>query len=269
MRFSWMRRPHRRTVALVPIALLALFAFSACSTGQTRGITSEAHEMHGLYLFVMIMGAIVGVLVEGAIIYSVIRYRRKNNDLPVQTHGSTPIEILWTAIPILIVVALFAYSFIVLRNVEHSETPADLTVAVEGFQWQWAFTYNMNDLGTKTDPNAKGSFTVQGLANKEPTLVIPVDEPVEFTLKSNDVIHAFFIKDFLYKLDVIPGRDNKFTVTPRQTGEFIGQCAEFCGLNHALMRFHVKIVTRAEFDQWVTEQNAASNKAVSQPAATN
>lgn len=269
MRFSWMRRPHGRTVALISVTLLALLTFSSCGLGQNSGITSEAHEMHTLYLFVLFMGLLVGVLVEGAIIYALIRYRRKNDDLPVQTHGSNVIEILWTGIPIIIVIALFAYSFIVLRNVEHSESPSDLTVAVEGFQWQWAFTYNMNDLGTKTDPNAKGSFTIQGLANKEPTLVVPVDEPVEFTLKSNDVIHAFFVRDFLYKLDVIPGRDNKFTVTPRQTGTFVGQCAEFCGLDHALMRFHLEVVSRADFDKWVSEQNVAAPKAVAQPATTN
>jgi cytochrome c oxidase subunit 2 len=269
MRLSWIRLPRGRTVALISVTLLALLVFSSCGLGQDGGATDEAHDMHNLYLFVLFMGFLVGILVEVAIIYALIRYRRKNDDIPVQTHGSTPIELLWTGIPILIVVALFAYSFIVLRNVEHSESPKDLTVAVEGFQWQWAFTYNMNDLGTKTDPNAKGSFTIQGLANKEPTLVVPVDEPVEFTLKSNDVIHAFFIRDFLYKLDVIPGRDNKFTVTPRQTGEFVGQCAEFCGLNHALMRFHLQVVSRADFDKWVAEQNAGGSKAVAQPAGTN
>jgi cytochrome c oxidase subunit 2 len=264
MRFSRMRRPVGRTVVIAAAAALALLIIGAASaqSGQPEGITKEAHEMHKLYLYVLSIAIVVFVLVEGALIYALIRYRRKNDELPPQTHGSTPIEFLWTGIPVAIVIALFVYSFIVLRDVEHSENPSDLTVAVQGFQFQWAFTYNLNDLGPGSDPNAKGSFTITGTAAKEPTLVIPVNEPVEFTLHSNDVIHSFFVHDFLYKLDVIPGRDNKFSVTPTKTGDFIGQCAELCGLNHALMRFNVSVVDRATFDKWVADQAAAANKAV-------
>ena len=220
--------------------------------------------MHRLYLFVVTLGALVFILVESALVFAIIRFRKKSDMLPAQTHGSTLVEFLWTGIPVVIVIALFTYSFIVLRNVEHKENPPDLTVSVEGFQFQWAFTYNMNDLGPNSDPNAAGKFTVTGTAAKEPTLVIPVNEPVEFTLKSNDVIHSFYVRDFLYKLDVIPGRDNKFTITARETGTFIGQCAELCGLDHALMRFNVQVVDRPAFDKWVADQ-AAGSKTVQQP----
>ena len=265
MRFSEMRRPLGRTLALAAIALIPLLTVGIASaqSGQPSGITTEAHEMHRLYLFVVTLGALVFVLVESALVFAIIRFRKKSAALPAQTHGSTLVEFLWTGIPVVIVVALFTYSFIVLRDVEHTPNPPDLTVSVEGFQFQWAFTYNMNDLGPNSDPNATGKFTVTGTAAKEPTLVIPVDEPVEFTLKSNDVIHSFYVRDFLYKLDVIPGRDNKFTVTARETGTFVGQCAELCGLNHSLMRFTVQVVERAEFDKWVAAE-AAGSKTVQQ-----
>ena len=266
MRFSEMRRPLGRTLALAAIALVALLTFGVASaqSAQPPGITTEAHEMHKLYLFVVAMGGVVFLLVEAALVFAIIRFRKRSDALPVQTHGSTLVEFLWTGIPVVIVIALFSYSFIVLRDVEHKENPKDLTVSVEGFQFQWAFTYNMNDLGANSDLAAAGKFTVTGTAAKEPTLVIPVNEPVEFTLKSNDVIHSFYVRDFLYKLDVIPGRDNKFTITARETGTFIGQCAELCGLNHALMRFNVQVVDRPAFDKWVADQ-AAGSKAVQQP----
>ena len=258
MRFSGIRRPFGRTVVLVSVALLALLSIGVASaqSGQAGGITKEAHNMHQLYVFVLIMAVAVFVVVEGLILFAVFRWRRTSDELPPQFHGSSVVEILWTGIPVLIVVVIFAYSFIVLRQVEHTANPCNTTVNVEGFQFQWAFTYNLDQLGQCPTANgaAKGSFTITGTAAQEPTLVIPVDEPVEFKLTSHDVIHAFYIHDFLYKLDVIPGRDNHFTVTPTKIGTFVGQCAELCGLNHALMRFHVSVLSRADFDKWVAQQ---------------
>lgn len=260
MRLSGMGRSLGRTVAMFAVALIGLLSIGVASaqSGQFGGITKEAHDMHRLYVFVLIVAIIVFVIVEGLILFAVIRFRKKSDEMPPQFHGSTLVEMLWTSIPVVIVISLFTYSFIVLRQVDHPPAPNNLTVNVEGFQFQWAFTYTMNELGVHNNPNAKGTFTVTGTAAKEPTLVIPVGEPVEFKLTSHDVIHAFYIREFLYKLDVVPGRDNHFTVTPTQTGTFIGQCAELCGLNHALMRFHVQVVTRADFDKWVAAQAATA-----------
>ncbi len=255
----WLPRSRRllsRLVALIGVALFALCSVSLAYAdfGQPTAITKEASDMHSLFLFVLAVGAAVFVLVEGGLIYAVIRYRRKNDELPPQTHGSTPIEVLWTGIPVLIVISLFTYSFIVLRDVEHPNNNQDMIVDVTGFQFQWQFVYHKNELGPGSNPNAQGDVSIIGTAKAEPTLVIPSHQPIQFRLHSNDVIHAFFIRNFLYKLDVIPGRDNRFTITADKEGEYIGQCAELCGLNHALMRFHVKIVSQAEFAQWIAAQ---------------
>ncbi|MEO6397057.1 MAG: cytochrome c oxidase subunit II [Tepidiformaceae bacterium] len=276
-----MRRSTRRAIVLVSIALLALAAVATASAeaGQPSGITDEARDMHGLYLFTLSLSAIVFVLVEGALIYCLLKFRKKNDDLPVQIHGSNIVEFIWTGIPVVIVIALFSYSFVVLRNVEHKENPANLTVNVTGFQFQWQFTYCQNDLGKGANSPAKAredkyqgpcaseadEFSITGTAKDEPTVVIPVDEPVEFRLKSNDVIHSFYVRDFLYKLDVIPGRDNKFTVTARETGTFTGQCAELCGLNHALMRFNIDVKSRTDFDTWLSEKAGASKTSARVP----
>jgi cytochrome c oxidase subunit 2 len=272
-----MHRPIRRAIVLLAVALLALLAFNvaAAQSGQPGGITDEAHKMHDLWVYTLIIACVVFVGVESAIIFAVIRFRKKSDELPAQTHGSTIIEFIWTGIPVIIVIALFSYSFKVLQDVEHDHNPVDLTVNVQGFQFQWAFTYCLNDLGNGADAPAKArdetyqgpcvtkadEFSETGTAAKEPTVHIPVGKPVEFRLKSNDVIHSFYVRDFLYKLDVIPGRDNKFTVTARETGTFVGQCAELCGVNHALMRFTIEVMPQDKFDEWVKGQTNAQQAA--------
>jgi len=139
-----------------------------------------------------------------------------------------------------------------------------MTVEVTGFQYQWQFVYNVNDLGPGSDASSDEQIVLLGTPANEPTLVLPVNERIEFKLISNDVIHSFYIPEFLYKLDVIPGRDNRFVVTTRETGTFSGQCAELCGVDHALMRFTVEVVERDEFDAWVAEQ-LGNGSAVREP----
>ena len=259
MHVTGMPRRLRRATILLAVALLALASISAASaqTGMPAAITKEGDKIHDLWTFTLIIAVIVFVAVEAAILYAVFAFRKKNDDLPTQTHGSTLVEVIWTSIPVIIVVALFTYSFIVLRDIENKAADEDLTIQVQGFQFQWGFTYKLNDLGTNTpDPNAEGEISILGTASEKPVLVIPKDEPVEFALFSEDVIHSFYVRDFLYKLDVIPGRDNRFVVTAHTEGEFHAQCAELCGLDHALMQFTLKVVSREEFDKWVADTSA-------------
>ena len=277
--------PLRKLVTLFSVALIALLSVNVAFAdfGQPNGITNEANKMHNLYLLVTVMGLIVFVLVEGALVFALFRFRKKSDDLPSQIHGNNLLEVVWTAIPIVIVLVLFVFAFRTLIDVEHESHAEDLTVCVQGFQFQWQFEYRLNDVGTGTDAKAAGAakqikgnpcgaegnpadITIIGKAGaeNEPTLVIPVGERVEFRLKSTDVIHSFYIRDFLYKLDVIPGRDNKFTVTGNEEGTFFGQCAELCGLNHALMRFKVEVKSRDAFNKWVAEKTAGA-KATRQP----
>ena len=263
MRRTGSRRPVRRALMLVSVALLALLSVQTALAQQPSGITEEANQMHNLFIFVNVLAVVVFVAVAGVLVAALFRFRKRNDDLPKQVHGSTTLEMLWVAIPVLLVVVLFSYSVIVLVDINDDAEPEDLTVEVLGFQFQWRFRYTLNDLGTNSDPNAEGAFDISGAPGDEPELVIPVGEPVEFKLVSNDVIHSFYVFDFLYKLDVIPGRDNSFKVTANKTGVYHGQCAELCGVDHALMRFTIRVVPRAEFDQWVAEQSGSA--AVRQP----
>ena len=269
MRIAARRWSFRTAVTLFLLLVGGVLSVSpafADASGQPGGITTQAHQMHDLYILVLVLAVVVFIAVEAALLYCLAKFRhRPGAPLPPQTHGNNALEVLWTTIPIVLVLVLFVFSFVVLIDVEKDGKDEDLTVDVQGFQFQWEFTYKLNDLGRGGDKNATGEVSVIGTAKDEPTLVIPVNEPVEFKLHSNDVIHSFYVRDFLYKLDVVPGRDNGFTVTARETGDFEGQCAELCGTDHAIMRFHLKVVERAEFDKYIAGLAAEQLKTAAAP----
>jgi cytochrome c oxidase subunit II len=254
------------TTVLALLTIVGLIVAGCATTGADpdgRGApgmfpppaaTSQGVGVDEIYPLIFWIAVAVFVLVEGLIIFAVLRYRRRPEDvdLPVQTHGNNVLEVIWTVIPAAVVAVMFILTLGFLQKTE--ARPPDgqfaVTVDVTGFQWQWMFEYKDQGL----------SFT--GLGEKGPEMVLPVNEPVLIRLHSNDVIHSFYVPKFLYKKDVIPGRVNEFPVTltePDQT--YVGQCAEYCGLSHNQMYMSVRSVTGAEFDAWVqSEQEKAKNK---------
>ncbi len=159
-------------------------------------------------------------------------------------HESVPLEIVYTAVPVLIVVVLFVISVRANDRVTALAPDPSLTVRVEAFTWGWRFAYP----GGVEVVSPPSSETTAG-----PVLMLPLGETVRFQLTSNDTIHAFWVPEFLYKKDAIPGRTFEFDVTPTEQGTFQGHCAEFCGLNHAYMNFKVRVVSGADFDAWLQE----------------
>jgi cytochrome c oxidase subunit II len=255
------------TIASAFAILFALAALLAGCAGQPQPGTGPIDQPPGffpvapvtdagkatsdLYDLTFAIAAIVFVLVEGLLIYITLRFRRRpsDTDLPKQVHGSNPLEILWTVVPAITVTLLFTAALITLNNEAEasSSTTPTLVVDVHGFQWQWTFDYEAQGL----------SFT--GTGSTGPVMVLPVNESIRIRLHSadTDVIHSFYVPQFLYKKDVVPGRVNEFDVVVREPGTYPGQCAEFCGLGHADMKFSVQAVTRADFDAWVAEQQQA------------
>jgi cytochrome c oxidase subunit 2 len=212
-------------------------------------VTEQSQATQNLYFITFVIAVIVFVLVEGLLLYIAIRYRRKPTDtgLPPQTHGSTALELLWTIIPMITVTALFVGALITLNEeFEAKAAQPDLVVDVTGFQWQWTFEY------------PEQGIELTGVGREGPVMALPVGETVRIRLHSadTDVIHSFYVPQFLYKKDVIPGRVNEFDVVLQQVGTFAGQCAEFCGFGHADMHFSVQSMTRTDFDAWVAQQQA-------------
>jgi cytochrome c oxidase subunit 2 len=218
-----------------------------------QAITDSGAKVHSLYNIVLVIATVVFVGVEAAIIYNALRYRRHKGDdtLPEQTHGNNRIEVVWTLIPSLIVLALFVMAMVVLADVNREGKNDPLTVRVTGFQWQWKFEYFS---GPENALKPYG-VTIQAKDQTDrPILRLPVGEPIHFELETSDVIHSFYVPAWLFKRDLIPGLHNTFdtTIQPRFVNQmFHGQCAELCGDNHNEMQFEVQTMSVGEFQSWL------------------
>jgi cytochrome c oxidase subunit II len=214
------------------------------SGGLAPPLTEQADDIERIWNGVLIAAVVIGVGVIALILYVVLRYRRRDERLPYQRRENIPIEVTYVVIPLLIVGALFGITFVSVRSIDAEEPDPELTVDVTGFQWQWQFDY----------PDA--GVSVIGSDQVIPELVLPAGAKVQFDLTSIDVIHSFWIPGFRFKRDVFPGQTQKFQVdVGDRTGSWpdSGVCAEFCGLDHWMMRFSVRIVSPDEFQSWLQE----------------
>ena len=236
----------RKLVAAVSIALLS--AFAAGSAFAARGgigppgpDTPSGEAISRLYWVVLGLCAVVFVLVETALILFIIRFRRRR-DTPEsaegpQIHGNTRLEIIWTAIPALLLAALAIFTFTQIPAVQAQgiEDEQHLTIRVEAHQFYWEYRY------------PRGEVTVN-------TLYLPVDEPVELELTGMDVIHSWWVPALTGKMDAIPGRINSLRFVPETTGDFEGKCAELCGIQHAFMPTTVSVLDRGQFESTLASQ---------------
>jgi cytochrome c oxidase subunit 2 len=215
-------------------------------------VTDQGASIRQLYDIVFIIAAVIFFVVEGLILWTVLRYRRRPGDdeLPPQTHGNALAEALWTIIPTIIVAFLFVISWQTLNGVEALSASPELKVRAYAAQFQWQFDYydesGENIVFTQLVPQGEGG----GMA-------LPVGQDVRLVLESRDVIHAYYVPQFLFKRDVVPGRVSEFDITikPEDAGKtFGGQCAELCGSGHRLMTFEVHAMTPAEFDTWLQDR---------------
>lgn len=234
----------RRWPALASSALL--LALSACRFGAPPGATEEGRAISDLYRLFVYFALGVGGLTYVLILWAVVRYRRRSEALPRQTRYHVPAEVAYTVIPVLVVLALFAFTVRTDRRVTSLDSGSTVALRVEAFQWQWRFTYPQ--LGVE----------VVGTPDRPATVVLPVGEPVRVDLHALDVIHAFYVPEFLFKRDAIPGITNRFEFTIPRPGRFRGVCAEFCGLDHDRMVFFIEAVSPQEFERWVAARGGGS-----------
>lgn len=201
--------------------------------------SEEFDRIQGIYWFATWMSVVIFAVVAAVVIYSVWKWRVPPDDdaegPPI--HGHTGLEIAWTAVPAILVVALGIVSAVVLSENGKAQDNA-LQVRAIGQQFAWKFQY----------PD-EGEFTTG-------ELVLPVGRQAQFTMESVDVIHSFWVPNLGQKMDAVPGIETTINVTPNRTGEFAVVCAELCGLGHATMRAKARVVTEEEFDAWLEEQNA-------------
>jgi cytochrome c oxidase subunit 2 len=229
----------RAAVALCGVALTMLAGCSAETTGQLKrlglpeGATEQAPAIGDLWIGTWIAAGTIGIAVWGLIGWAALRYKTNHNEMPRQNRYNLPMEIFYTVAPFVVILAQDT----VTRNPD-----PDLTVDVVGQKWSWTFNYEAADVpGVGTDVWEAGTINIA------PTLYLPVNKTVRFNLSSPDVNHSFWVPSFYEKMDVIPGRDNHFTVTPNREGVYAGKCAELCGTYHFAMRFEVHVVSEQEY----------------------
>ena len=235
-----MRRPVMgRWLRLAGLSALAASAAGCLPTA----VTAQGRDIASLYTGFLVLGTIIGGLVFALATFAIVRFRRRDDGaLPKQTHGNVKLEALWTVLPIITVLVLFGFTLVVLGRVEARSEQPGAELRVEAFRWGWTFRY----------PN--DGVVVNGAGAPGPEVVVPVGEPVQITVTAVDVDHAFFVPQFLFKKDAIPGRENVFDVTIEEPGAYGGQCAEFCGIYHARMPFTIRAVPRPEYEAWLAQQ---------------
>ena len=231
-----------RRVLLLTGAPLGLGACALPSMGAPPPASEQGQHIYDLYRWYAAAAAGVGVFVTVLLVYVIIRYRRRDDEIPSQKQYNIPVEVLYTVTPLLIVAVLFFFSIRTEEKVNATTKTPDLVVDVVGFQWQWQFTYPDSGIVVTGTPGG-------GL----PELVLPVGQTTRLDLQTADVNHSFWVPRFLNKRDLIPGVDNTIDVTPTETGSYDGVCAEFCGLDHGRMRFTVAVMDDADFDAWLQE----------------
>jgi len=261
----------------LPAALgTSLLLLSSCSS-ETKGewergampdpASTQGEHILNLWQGAWIAALITGVVVWGLIFYAVFRFRRRSVDeVPIQTRYNLPLEIFYTIAPIIMVIVFFQHTVNVQNAVLDDDLPVDNTIEVTGQQWSWTFNYGVGqqDNAANDDPTDQqypySSYVYDaGTASHVPTIVLPVNETTRFNLHSPDVIHDFGVPAFLMKMDVVPGRVNHYAITPTRTGEYRGNCFELCGVYHSRMIFKVRVVSRADYDQYLKDLAAQGN----------
>ena len=194
--------------------------------------------MQQTWIVLVVAALLVALYVYGAILWCIIRYRRRDH-APAHFTGNPPLEVTYAVIPLLIVIGLFLVTFHDEMPVDHVSAHPENRIDVTAFRWSWRFGYNGDRI------------TTAGTPLSPPTLYLPANRTTEIDLTTADVNHSFWVPAFLFKRDAIPGMTNVFDLTPHTPGTYLSRCAQFCGLDHALMTFVVKVVPDAAYDRYI------------------
>lgn len=251
----------QRCIARIVLFLSCFFgtiaAYATPGINMPYGVSPVSREIYNLHMACFYVCCAIGVLVFGVLIYSLIKFRKSKGAKSAHFHEHLGIEILWTTIPFLILVALAIPATIVLQHI-HNTDEAGLTIKVTGYQWKWKYEYL--DQGVSFFSNL--STPVEQILGKAPknewfllevdnSMVVPVNTKVRLLVTADDVIHAWWVPELGVKQDAIPGFINENWFYADKIGTYRGQCGELCGINHGFMPIVVQVVSQADFNQWV------------------
>jgi cytochrome c oxidase subunit 2 len=223
-------------------------------------VTPIMRNMEHFSLFLLIVASLITLLVLFLLLYSIVRFNAKRHPTPSRTTHNTVIEVLWTVLPVLILVIIAIPSFRLLYA-EDRIPHADMTVKATGNQWYWSYEYPDNGDISFDSMMVEDADLKPGqprLLTADRPLVVPVDATVRVIVTGSDVIHSFAVPPFGIKIDAVPGRLNETWFRAEKVGIYYGECSELCGARHALMPIEVKVVPKADFDAWVAEQKKSA-----------
>jgi cytochrome c oxidase subunit 2 len=268
-----------RVAALVSslVASGSALAYTGEKWNMTEGVTQISHEVHHLHMMVFWICVAIGLVVFGVMFYSVFAHRKSKGAIPAKFHESTLVEIIWTTVPFIILIAMAIPAAATLVKMDDSHN-ADINIKITGYQWKWQYEYMGEDvsffstlaadsnkarqLGSGIDPNTIPNYLVE----VDHPLVLPVGKKIRFLITSNDVIHAWWLPAFAVKKDAIPGYINEIWAKADETGTFRGVCAELCGRDHGFMPIVVKVVPEDEFKTWLAAQKQNGQQVASAAA---
>jgi cytochrome c oxidase subunit 2 len=218
-------------------------------------------ELHSFHNFLLFITTAIVVFVSLLLIYVIFRFSAKRNPIPAKFTHNIAIEVIWTVIPIIILIIIAIPSFRILKIAEHSP-PADVTVKVVGSQWYWSYSYpdhgNIEfDSNLIQDKDLKpGQIRLLEVDNR---VIVPQGSVIKFLVTASDVLHSFAIPSLGIKTDAVPGRVNQTWTKIDKTGVYYGQCSELCGVNHGFMPIAIEVVSKEKFAEWV--KNAGTKTA--------
>lgn len=243
------------------------------SLNMTRGVTAISNEVYDLHMLIFYICCAIAFVVFGAMFYSIWRHRKSKGAVAAHFHESTKVEIIWTVIPIIILVAMAIPATKTLVAMEDA-SQSDLTVKVTGSQWKWHYSYFEEDVEFFS-LLATSQKQIDGIEEKgahyllevDNPLVLPINRKVRFLFTSDDVIHSWWVPDFAVKKDTIPGFINEAWTRIDKPGVYRGQCAELCGRAHGFMPIVVHAMEEAQYDDWLANKKAELEQAKKQAAA--
>ncbi len=209
----------------------------------------EGNDLRGVWYIFFGAGMFIAVIVYGLIFFSLLKWRARRGEegkIPPQFHSNPGLEITGVVVPLIIVIGLFYITYIREGVVDFLRPNPYAVVDVTGYRWSWQFRYPGHGI------------TVEGSPQQPPTMIVPLGKLTQINLYSSNVVHSFWVPEFLFKRDATPGYTQHFNVTPSRVGNFRGACVEFCGLDHALMTFRVRVVPSAAYDRWLASGGIAA-----------
>ena len=224
---------------------------------MTEGVTQVSRDVFELHMLIFYICVAIGAVVFSVMFYSLFRYTKKRNPNPSTFHESTKLELAWTVVPFLILIAMAVPASKTLTEI-YDDEEGEINIQVVGYQWKWEYKYLEDDINffsnLSTDQDEIYNLVPKGenyLLEVDEPLIIPVDTRVRFLITANDVIHSWWVPDFAIKQDAIPGFINTAWTRAEETGTYRGNCTELCGKNHGFMPVVVKVVEKDEYNDWV------------------